>query len=767
MSTDLYEGVLFSTNGPADDHAIPQTSSGKRVSLSPIITMKQVRQTLLNGAMETGEVPLPGVRPCEVLVRTHYSFVSVGTEKMKVTQARMNLAAKAHERPDQIKQVIETLKEQGLGPTIRKVQERLRAPTTLGYSCAGVVTAIGSQIDDFRVGDRVACIGEAVATHAEYNAVPRTLVASVPPGVSLEAASSSAIGAIALQSLRQARPELGMSVAVIGLGLLGQFLVQLCLANGCQVLGIDPDATKRQLALASGAEIVCGTRETEAIQAALCISHGAGVDVVLVTTSTKDNQPIEMAALIVRDRGRVVCLGNTKINLDWRSWFSKEIDFLFSRAMGAGIYDPDYFTRGTDYPIGHVRWSANRNMVAFIDLLAQSRINLSSLITNRFPFDQAKNVFDKITNGELSSAIGIVFKYPSAESGTPEIQPRTIRFERDNKPVRKIRLGMIGAGNYAKSMLLPHFPSLNDLSLETICTSRGMNAEALARRYGFRNATTDPTEIFNNPEINSILVATRHDTHADYTRQAIESGKSAYVEKPLAMNEEELASIINALGDRRSTGPTLWVGYNRRFAPLSWRAMAHMEGVQTRQVSCIVRTASLPADSWYQDPVEGGGVLFGDVCHFIDLAIWFQRSLPREVHAISTKDPSHREESWMIQLLFANGGMSTVHYVSGSQQGFVRETIEILGGGRSARISGFRKLTLNDGRRARNFSSLQPDLGQKAMLEAMAAQFSHTPGAVDYSDSFIVATQALLAAHRSILERRVVMIEPRFPYVLA
>jgi predicted dehydrogenase/threonine dehydrogenase-like Zn-dependent dehydrogenase len=712
----------------------------------------------LSGAMETGEVPLPGVRPCEVLVRTHYSFVSVGTEKMKVTQARMNLAAKARERPDQVKQVIQTLREQGLGPTIRKVQERLRAPTTLGYSCAGVVTAVGSQIDEFRVGDRVACIGEAVATHAEYNTVPRTLVASVPSGVSLEAASSSAIGAIALQSLRQARPELGMSVAVIGLGLLGQFLVQLCRANGCRVFGIDPDATKCQLALASGAEIFCGTDETEALQAALRISHGAGVDVVLLTTSTRDNQPIEMAALIVRDRGRVVCLGNTEINLDWRSWCSKEIDFRFSRAMGAGIYDPGYFTRGTDYPIGHVRWSANRNMVAFLDLLAQNRIDLSSLITHRFPFDQATGVFNRIANGELSSAVGIVFNYPSAETGTPEIQPRTIRFASD-KPLRKVRLGMIGAGNYAKSMLLPHFPSLKNLSLATICTSRGMNAEALARRYGFRNATTDPAEVFSNPAINSVFVATRHDSHAEYAKQAIESGKSVYVEKPLAMNEEQLASIINALGDRRSPGPTLWVGYNRRFASLSWRAMEHMEGVQTRQVSCIIRAASLPADSWYQDPVEGGGILFGDVCHFIDLAIWFQRSLPSEVHAISTKDPGHREESWMIQLLFANGGMSTVHYVSGSQQGFVRETIEILGGGRSARISGFRKLTLNDGRRARNSSLLQPELGQKAMLEAMVAQFSRAPGAVDYSDSFIIATQALLAARRSIRERRVVLIE--------
>ena len=487
--------------------------------------------------MQAGEVPLPGVRPHEVLVRTHYSFVSMGTEKMKVTQARMNLAAKARERPDQVRQVIQTFKDQGLVPTMRKIQERLRAPTTLGYSCAGVVAAVGSQIDEFRVGDRVACIGETVATHAEYNAVPRTLVVPVPQGVSLEAASASAVAAIALQGLRQARLELGMSVAVIGLGLLGQFAVQLCRANGCRVMGVDLDPQKCELAFASGAEIACPADESAALLAARRISHGAGVDVVLLTTSTKENQPVEMAALLVRDRGRVVCLGNTEINLDWRLWFSKEIEFLFSRSTGAGIYDPDYFTKGNDYPVGYVRWSAKRNITAYLDLLAQDKLDPSNLITHRFPFDQAVDVFNQIANGELKGAVGIVFEYPDAETEKPENQSRTIRFDRDT-PLRKVRFGMIGAGNYAKSMILPHFHALKDLSLLTICTSRGMNAEAIAKRYQFRNATTDPREIFNDPEINTVAVATRHDSHGQYACEALNAGKSVYVEKPLAMNDE-------------------------------------------------------------------------------------------------------------------------------------------------------------------------------------------------------------------------------------
>ena len=725
--------------------------------------MKQLRQYLRNGALDLGEVPLPAVGAGEVLVRSHYSFVSVGTEKMKVTQARMSLAEKARERPDQVKQVLQTLREQGLIPTIRKVQERLKAPTTLGYSCSGTVEAVGSQVEEFRVGDRVACIGEGLATHAEYNSVPRNLVVPVPPGVSLEAASSSAIGAIALQSVRQAGLELGESVAVIGLGLLGQFLVQLCRANGCRVVGVDLDASKCALAVANGAEAASGPTGDEALSHALRASGGLGVDAVLLTTSTQDLGPIELSAQLVRDRGRVVCLGNTAIQLDWRTWFGKEIDFRFSRAMGAGMFDPDYLMRGKDYPVGYVRWTAQRNMSAFLDLIAQGRLDLSKLITHRFPFTEAISTFDQIASGSLASAVGIVFEYEQAERGTPAIQPRTMEFASDRKR-GAVRLGQIGAGNYAKSMLMPNFSSLSALSLETICTTRGANAEALAKRYGFRKASTDAAAVIRDPEVNALLIATRHDSHARLTLEGLRAGKHVYVEKPLAMSDEQIAPIAELLSRRGENGPTLWVGHNRRFAPSSRRALAHFDGVPVRQVLCTVRSAGVPADSWYQDPGEGGGVLFGDVCHFIDLAIFFSQSLPTEVHAIATPDPAHREESWAISLRFASGGMGLVHYVCGSQRGWERESVDILGGGRSARIIGFRKLVLNGGPGRGTHQQAQPDLGQKPMLEAMMAQFSRAPGGRDWTESFVVSAQALLAAHRSILERRVVAIEPQFPY---
>src|SRR6266513_7743 len=410
--------------------------------------MKQVRQYLRNGALDIGEVPIPAVGAGDVLVRSHYSFVSVGTEKMKVSQARMSLVEKAKQRPDQVRLVLNTLREQGLVATLRKVQERLKAPATLGYSCAGTVVEVGSDVDEFRVDDRVACIGEGVATHAEYNAVPRNLVVRVPANVSLEAASSSAVGAIALQAIRQAKLELGESVAIIGLGLLGQFLVQLCRANGCRVMGVDLDPGKCAIAVQNGAEAACGPQTDEALYHALRMSSGVGVDAVLLTVSTKDLGPIEMSAVLVRDRGRVVCLGNTAIELEHRTWFGKELEFLFTRAMGAGIFEPDYFTRGKDYPIGYVRWTANRNMQAFLELIAQGKLAVPALITHRYPFSEAISVFDRIASGELAKAVGIVFEYPEPEQGAFQTQPRTLSFGGD-QPRGAVRLGQIGAGNYA------------------------------------------------------------------------------------------------------------------------------------------------------------------------------------------------------------------------------------------------------------------------------------------------------------------------------
>jgi len=726
--------------------------------------VKQVLQHLGGGALDVVEVPLPACGPGEVLVRSHYSFVSIGTERMKVTQARMSLTQKVKERPDQVRLVLNTLREQGLVPTVRKVQERLKAPATLGYSCAGTVAAVGSQVAEFRAGDRVACIGEAVATHSEYNAVPQNLVAPVPAGVSLEAASASAVGAIALQSIRQARLELGETVAVIGLGLLGQFLVQLCGANGCRAIGVDLDPDKCRLALENGAEAASDPTEDEVLYHALRASGGAGVDAVLLTVSSRDTAPVELAATLVRDRGRVVCLGNTAIELDWRTWFGKEIDFRFSRAMGAGIGEPDYFSRGNDYPVGHVRWTANRNMRAFLDLLAQGRLDVTRLITHRLPFSDARSVFDRIADGKLDQAVGIVFEYPEPEQGVPELRPRTLTFPAD-APRREIRLGQIGAGNYARSMLMPCFGSLPNMSLEGICTARGANAEALARRYGFRKATTDADDLLRDPDVNAIMVATRHDSHARYALAALEAGKHAYVEKPLAMSREQLAPIAAALDGRGAGGPTLWIGHNRRFSALSQRALAHFEGIGVRQVTCTVRAAAVPADSWYHDSLEGGGILFGDVCHFIDLAIFFAESLPVEVSAFATPDSAHREESWAITLRFASGGLGVIHYVCGSDRGWERETIDVLGGGRSARIVGFRRLVLRGGAgsRVRRF---QPDFGQKAMLAAMAAQFSGAAGAADHTESFLVSAQALLAADRSIAERRSVTMEPRFPFAM-
>ncbi len=727
--------------------------------------MKQVLQYYGDGNLQCQDVPVPMIRSGEVLVQTHYSFVSVGTEKMKVSQARMNLLGKAKERPDQVKLVLQTLREQGVMPTVRKVQERLKAPTTLGYSCAGVIVEVGSRVDAFRVGDRVACIGdEGMATHAEFNAVPQALLAHVPAGVSLEAASATAVGTIALQAVRQAQLELGETVAVIGLGMLGQFLVQLCRANGCRVMGIDIDLFKCDLARQNGAEAACPNSLDEALYQAVQLSQAQGVDAVFLTTSTSSNEPIEMAAALVRDRGRVICLGKTQINLPWRDYYKKEIDFRFSRAMGAGIHDPAYVHRGQDYPIGYVRWTAQRNMQAFLQLLAQGKVDVSRLITHRFPFQEAETAFDGMANGELKQAVGIVFQFPQAETLPPASQLRSYRHAGEAAPVASVRLGLIGAGNYCKSMLLPHLAKLEGVSLEAICTTKGANADNLAQRYGFGLATTEPDEVFQHPDVNAVMIATRHDSHARLARHALEAGKHVFVEKPLVMNEDELLPIVDALQRQGGPRPKLWVGHNRRFSPLSQRARRHFAGIDVRQIHCQVYATAPPPDSWYQDDAEGGGLLFGDVCHFIDLAIFFAESLPTGIHALATHDPLHRHDSWTIQIQFANGSLASIRYICGSQLDYERETIDISGGGRSAHLVGFRRLTLYAGSRKKVVRLAQPDLGQKPMLEAMRAQFQETTASEDSTGSFILSTQALLAVRRSIQQRQVVALESRFPF---
>jgi predicted dehydrogenase/threonine dehydrogenase-like Zn-dependent dehydrogenase len=730
--------------------------------------MKQIRQLYKDGSLESMEVPVPTIGSREVLVRSHYSFVSMGTEKMKLSEARMSIVEKAKERPDQVKQVVQTLKDQGVMPTYRKVTERLKAPTPLGYSVAGVVAGVGSQIEDIQVGQRVAAIGEAVATHAEYNAIPRGSLVVVPDGVSLEQASTVAIGSIVLQGIRQAQLELGETVGVVGLGLLGQFAVQLARANGCSVVGIDLDPSKCALALRNGADAVASPDHDEALHHALRVSGGRGVDAVLLTASAKSNDPIDLSLAMLRDCGRIVCLGNTHIELDWRRFFDKQVSFLFSRAMGPGGRDPEYVLRGNDYPVGQVRWSQLRNMECFLDLIDSGKVDLSQLITHRFPFAEAQQTFDRISDGSMANAVGIVFEYPDSEDDAPGASSRTQFFSSTAKSRETVRLGLIGAGNYAKSMLLPHLTGMRNVSLEGICTSKGMNAEALARRFNMRIATTDATALINDPHVSALMVATRHDSHAHYASEAITAGKDVYVEKPLARSQAQLDAITRALAEQRlahpEAAPTLWLGHNRRFAALTRDVMQHFDGVAVRQIHILVHAGSVPADSWYQDSEQGGGLLFGDVCHFIDLATWLADSRPVQVQAFATADVSHREESWAVQMRYSSGGIATVHYVCGSSERYEHDLVEVVGGGRAARMIDFASLKLLGGKGNKSTKRLQRDVGQKAMLEAMVKQFSRIPGTEDQTDSFIIAGQSLLAAQQSIIESRVITLEDHFPY---
>jgi predicted dehydrogenase len=427
------------------------------------------------------------------------------------------------------------------------------------------------------------------------------------------------------------------------------------------------------------------------------------------------------------------------------------------------MYDPNYELRGQDYPIGHVRWTAQRNMQAFLELVSQGKLNVGHIITHRFPFDDAERVFDQIASGELGSAVGVVLEFAGMDLSVPTPAARTRQYA-SITTAGPVRLAVIGIGNYCKSVLLPNIKEIPGVSLQAIGATKGAGVDELARRYHCQFATTDVEQIFASSDINAVLIATRHDSHAELARHALQAGKHTYVEKPLALTDEQLDAILAVLPPEQSGGPAFWVGYNRRFSPLSQALFEHFSGVEVRQVHCQIHAAPVPAESWYQDAAEGGGILFGDVCHFIDLALFFAHSQPREVNAMATHDPSHQNDSWTIQIGFQNGGLASVRYICGSNRGYVREVITVVGGGRSAQLEGFRKLTLRGAGRTQRIRRLQPDLGQRRMLQAAFARFQGSSDQPDLSASFVLSTQVLLATHRSIIERRAITLEPVYPF---
>ena len=668
--------------------------------------MKQILQEVKTGAVSAYDVPPPGVQRGRVLVRTAASLISAGTEKMAVESGKKSLLGKARERPELVQKVIEKVRTEGLLKAYRSVQSKLGGTTALGYSAAGVVSAVGDGVTGYLPGDRVACAGVGYASHAEVISVPQNLCVRLPDNVSFDEGAFGTLGAIALQGVRLAEPALGEAVAVIGLGLLGQLTVQLLKANGCRVIGIDLDQSKFELAIELGAEI-CST-PTDAQAAVAEWSRGRGADAVLITAGTPSNDPVELAGQISRQKGRVIVVGMVGMDVPRSIYFAKELTLQISMSYGPGRYDPDYEERGHDYPYAYVRWTEGRNLEAFFDLVSSKRIVLDKLVSHRFPVERGEDAYKLITGETNEPYLGVLLTYDHEKQLEPTVGVRSRKREKKST----VRLGVIGAGDYARNMLLPHF-SAQSVEFCTVATTSGATARDAARQFGFADCAADPAQVVEDTASNLIVIATRHDTHAQLAGAALRLGKHVFVEKPLALNDGELDNVIDAA---HSSVGTLMVGYNRRFSPAAAEALAFF-GERKFPLSILYRVnAGRIQDShWVQDPAEGGGRIVGEVCHFIDLMQFMTGSVTLRVHAEAVSSRTHDitdADSVFISLKFGDGSNGSIAYLAEGDRSVEKERIEIHGGGRTFIIDDFAIMSAHAGGKASSIRLGKQDKGQ-------------------------------------------------------
>lgn len=679
--------------------------------------MKQIVQNLKTGDVDVMDVPVPATRPGFVLVRTASSLISAGTERLTVEAGQKTLISRALEQPHLVKQVIDRARTQGVLSTVDSVRSKLGSLVALGYSAAGTVTGI-EQTSDFRTGDRVACAGVGYASHAEILSVPKNLCVRIPDNVTFEAAAFSTLGAIALQGLRLAEPTLGESVVVIGLGLIGQIAVQLLRANGCRVFGIDLDTSKIESACKLGADAGCAP-DADAKRRVLEWSRGRGADAVIIAAATSSNEPVELAGEISRAKGRVIVVGAIGLNIPRKPFYDRELTFRISMSYGPGRYDPDYEERGHDYPFGYVRWTEGRNIEAFLDLLANRSVNVEPLITHRINIDDGARAYQLIS-GEINEPyLGILLQYDSAR----EVERRIcLSAKHSVSPAAKsVRVGMIGAGDYARSMLLPHFKA-EGVEFHSIATASGITARAVGEKYEFKFCVSTADEIISDDEANLVVIATRHGTHAELARRALERGKHVFVEKPLAINDEELDRLLQVASESEGR---LMVGFNRRFSQLAGSAKEFFQHCQTPlSINYRVNAGQIPRNHWINDPHEGGGRIIGEVCHFIDFVHFITDSLTTRVYAesISTQnDQARNDESVFVSLRLADGSNAGIGYLATGNAALPKERIEIFGGGKSFVIDDFRLASAYENGREKQTRLRNQDKGQKEEVHAVCS----------------------------------------------
>lgn len=722
--------------------------------------MKQILQNYRSGELYLADVPAPIVSPGRIIVRNRCSLISSGTERQMIELAQKSLLGKARARPDLVKKVIAVVKTEGIKEAYLASKSRLETPIPMGYSSSGEVIEIGLGIEGIKVGDRVACAGSYYASHAEILSMPGTLCVPMDDSVDYESTAFVALGGISLHAIRMAEVALGETVAVVGLGLLGLLSVQILKANGCRVIGMDLDPSRCRLAQELGCDWTANNAE-EMISCAARYTSARGCDAVIILASTPSNQPIELAAEIAREQGRVVIPGLVGLDVPRKAFYDKELRLRIPRAWGPGLYDPNYESGKTDYPFPFVRWTAHRNMAAFLELLSKHAVDVARLISHRFPIDRAMEAY-KIVTENKEPHIGILLAYPDENGRGTEVSFETRAASSVMK--NELRIGFVGGGNFAKSTLLPIIRKQKGISLAGLADISGASASSVGKKFGFRYCSTDHSRLLKDEEINVIMITTPHNSHAPLVVESLKSGKHVYVEKPLAVDMEQLRHVITAF-NHSSSGPRLMVGFNRRFSPFTvalrkWLSFTD----EPMLVNCRVNAGFIPPERWEQDPDVGGGRIVGEICHFIDLIIHLSGALPTQVYAQAMR-PSGKfssSDNLVVSLELSDGSVASITYTAAGDKSFPRERIEVFRGGSVGVIENFKKATFTrNGRVARKRNLFNSDRGHRAEMESFfSALRADSPPPVPFSE-YVLTTLTTFSIMESLKCGYPVKVDPQ------
>jgi polar amino acid transport system substrate-binding protein len=721
--------------------------------------MKQVVQYPKKGMLRIEDVPVPAIREGGIVVRNVASVVSAGTERAMIELAEKNIVSKARSRPDLVRQVVSKVKSEGLLSTYKKVKARLESPIPLGYSCAGVIEEVSEELNDFAVGGRVACAGHGYASHAEMIFVPKNLAVTLPQGVSFRDGAFVTLGAIALQGIRQANTHLGETVAVFGLGLLGQLTIQMLTASGCKVIAYDIDPWKINLAVDHGVDMAINNSSSSFERDTKHFTGGVGVDTVIITAATPSSELISQAAQIARDRGHITVVGTVGMNLERKPFYDKELSLNLSRSYGPGRYDRQYEETGQDYPIGYVRWTERRNMRAFLDLVAGGKVCLNKLVTHTFPSDEVENAYSVVTGKTPKPHLGIILEYPVNIK-----QERTVTVGRKSSTTipkaDNLVIGALGGGAYAAGVIFPAVKGNKRYDLKWLATPNGIKTLSMARQYGFRKATTSYDEMLADSLVGAVLLLTPHHLHAKQIVQGLEAGKWVFVEKPLATSEEELETVINTM---KLNSAQLMVGFNRRYSPAITSVKSKLDGILSPSLfNYRISAGFIPKESPLQDDKIGKGRIIGEVCHFIDVMTFLAGASPTEVFAYCTDNGGGyylNSDNLQISLKFADGSRGNITYAANGGKSLPKERLEVFSGGVSFVVDDFRLAEMfTDNRKIKLHSGAQ-DKGHRNELDVFAQRYLADDDLSDEFESSVSVTRATFAILESLSSGKPIRIE--------